>query len=205
MKLIAVTDDSHTVDELAFKIIQIKDVVDFVHIREKSKTSKQILFLLKLLEEGGVGKEKIVLNDRLDIAVLRQLTTIHLPGHGLPVKEVKRMFPDMQVGRSVHSLDEAIRVERDGADYVLYGHCFETNSKKGIAPNGIHFISNMKKELNIPVYAIGGITPARIEALQELRADGIAVMSGIFSANDPRQSALNFLKKCEEKINEKSL
>lgn len=195
MKLIAVTDDSHTVDELAFKIIQIKDVVDFVHIREKSKTPKQILFLLKLLKEGGVGKEKIVLNDRLDIAVLRQITNIHLPGHGLPVKEVKRMFPNMQVGRSVHSLEEAIRVEREGADYVLYGHCFNTNSKKGLAPNGIYTISKMKKELTIPVYAIGGITPERIEALQELSADGIAVMSGIFSVNDPKQSALNFLKK----------
>lgn len=195
MKLIAVTDDSHTVDELAFKIIQIKDVVDFVHIREKSKTPKQILFLLKLLKEGGVGKEKIVLNDRLDIAVLRQITNIHLPGHGLPVKEVKSMFPNMQVGRSVHSLEEAIRVEREGADYVLYGHCFNTNSKKGLAPNGIYTISKMKKELTIPVYAIGGITPERIEALQELSADGIAVMSGIFSVNDPKQSALNFLKK----------
>lgn len=205
MKLIAVTDDSHTVDELAFKIIQIKDVVDFVHIREKSKTPKQILILLKLLEEGGVKKGKIVLNDRLDIAVLRQITNIHLPGHGLPVKEVKSMFPNMQVGRSVHSLEEAIQAERDGADYVLYGHCFDTNSKKGLAPNGIYTISKMKKELTIPVYAIGGITPERIEALQELSADGIAVMSGIFSVNDPKQSALNFLKKCEGKLSEKSL
>ena len=205
MKLIAVTDDSHTVDELAFKIIQIKDVVDFIHIREKSKTPKQILFLLKLLEEGGVKKEKIVLNDRLDIAVLRQITNIHLPGHGLPVKEVKSKFQYMQVGRSVHSLEEAIQAERDGADYVLYGHCFETNSKKGLVPNGIHTISKMKKELTIPVYAIGGITPERIEALQALRADGIAVMSGIFSVNDSKQSALNFLKKCEGKLNEKSL
>lgn len=200
MKLIAVTDDSHFVADLACKIIQIKDVVDYVHIREKSKTPNQILSLLKLLEEGDVKKEKIVLNDRLDIALLRQIPNIHLPSQGLPVKEVKNQFPYLQVGRSVHTLDEAIQAEKDGADYVLYGHCFETNSKRGLAPNGINTISELKKELEIPVYAIGGITPTRVEVLQTVKADGIAVMSGIFSAKNVRESALNFLRgKCSEK------
>ena len=76
----------------------------------------------------------------MDIALLRQIPNIHLPSHGLPVKEVKNQFPYMQVGRSVHTLDEAIQAEKDGADYVLYGHCFETNSKRGLAPNGIDTI-----------------------------------------------------------------
>ena len=205
MKLIAVTDDSHSVADLACKIIQIKDVVDYVHIREKSKTPNQVLSLLKLLEEGDVKKEKIVLNDRLDIALLRQIPNIHLPSQGLPVKEVKSQFPYMQVGRSVHALDEAIQAEKDGADYVLYGHCFETNSKRGLAPNGINTISELKKELEIPVYAIGGITPTRVEVLQTLKADGIAVMSGIFSAKNVRESALNFLMKNGGKCSEKSL
>ena len=70
-------------------------------------------------------------------------------------------------------------------DYVLYGHCFETNSKKGKVPNGIQPIIDMKKELKIPVYAIGGITINKIKSLQQVKADGIAVMSGIFSAEDP--------------------
>ena len=83
MKLLAVTDDSHSVTELALKIIAIKDVVDYVHIREKSKTPKQLLSLLQLLEDGGVKKEQIVLNDRLDVALLGQIPNIHLPSHGL--------------------------------------------------------------------------------------------------------------------------
>lgn len=205
MKLLAVTDDSHSVTELAVKILQIKDVVDYVHIREKSKTPKQILLLLQLLEKGGMKKEKIVLNDRLDVAMLRQIPNIHLPSHGLCVSEVKSRFPYLRVGRSVHVLDEAIQAERDGAHYVLYGHCFETDSKKGLSPNGIDTISAMKKELSIPVYAIGGITPARVELLKGVGADGIAVMSGIFSANHPREAALQFLKKWEGEISETSL
>ena len=205
MKLLAITDDSHSLNDLASKIIQIKDVVDYIHIREKSKTPKQILFLLQLLEEEGVKKEKIVVNDRLDVALLKKIPNIHLPSYGLPIKAVKSQFPHMRVGRSVHSLEEAKQAEKEGSDYVLYGHCFETNSKKGLAPNGIEPLVEMKKELHIPVFAIGGITPDRVQILQEVKADGIAVMSGIFSANDPKKSAIQFLKKCEGKINEKSL
>lgn len=205
MKLLAITDDSHSLNDLASKIIQIKDVVDYIHIREKSKTPKQILFLLQLLEEEGVKKEKIVVNDRLDVALLKKIPNIHLPSYGLSIKAVKSQFPHMRVGRSVHTLEEAKQAEKEGSDYVLYGHCFETNSKKGLAPKGIEPLVEMKKELHIPVFAIGGITPDRVQILQEVKADGIAVMSGIFSANDPKKSAIQFLKKCEGKINEKSL
>ena len=66
------------------------------------------------------------------------IPNLHLPEQGFPVKKVKEHFPHLQIGRSVHSLETAKQAERDGVDYVLYGHCFETNSKKGKAPNGIN-------------------------------------------------------------------
>ncbi len=192
MKLIAVTDDLHSVSELASKIIRIKDVVDFVQIREKTKTVQEVISLLQLLEDGDVKKEKIIMNDRLDIALLMNIPNLHLPEHGLPVKRVKKNFSHLQIGRSVHSLEKAKEAERDGVDYVLYGHCFETNSKKGKVPNGIHPIIDMKMEVHIPVYAIGGITLNNINALQQVKADGIAVMSGIFSAKDPLVSTKQY-------------
>jgi thiazole tautomerase (transcriptional regulator TenI) len=192
VKLMAVTDDLHSVSELASMIIGIKDVVDFVQIREKTKTVQEIISLLEYLEAGGVKKEQIVMNNRLDIALLMNIPNLHLPEHGLPVKKVKEHFPHLWIGRSVHSLETAKEAERDGVDYVLYGHCFETNSKKGKIPNGIHPIIEMKKELHIPVYAIGGITIDRINALRQVKADGIAVMSGIFSAENPFASTRQF-------------
>lgn len=188
----AVTDDLHSVSELASMIIGIKDVVDFIQIREKTKTVQQIIALLESLEDGRVEKEKIIINDRLDLALLMNIPNLHLPEHGLPVKKVKEYFPHLRIGRSIHSLETAKKAERDGVDYVLYGHCFETNSKKGKAPNGIHPIIDMKKELHIPVYAIGGITIDRINALRQVNADGIAVMSGIFSAENPFASTKQF-------------
>ena len=71
MKLMAVTDDMQSsVRELALKIIEIKDRIDFIQIREKTKTAQEIITLIQYLEEGGVEKEKMILNDRLDIALL---------------------------------------------------------------------------------------------------------------------------------------
>jgi len=205
MKLIAVTDDSHTVDALTSIISSIQNMVDYVHIREKSKTAHEVLSLIQLLEQAGVNKEKLVIHDRLDIALLTQISNIHLPSHSLPIQKVRENFPHLRIGRSIHSLEEAKQAERDGADYVLYGHCFETDCKKGLTPNGIHTISNMKQALKIPVYAIGGITPNRVHALQQLKTDGIAVMSGIFSSPNPYASALDFSKLCKENSCENKL
>lgn len=196
----AVTDDLQSVRDLASTIIEIKDKIDTVQIREKTKTAQEVITLLQHLEEGGVEKDKIILNDRLDIALLMGITSVHLPEKGLPVKRIKQNFPHIRVGCSVHSYEGAKKAENDGADYVLYGHCFETNSKKGKAPNGIEPILKMKEELKIPVYAIGGITLEKIHTLQQVKADGIAVMSGIFSAEQPLSST----KQYYEAINHES-
>ncbi|MCQ6275033.1 thiamine phosphate synthase [Bacillus sp. V3B] len=192
MKLMAVTDNLHSVSDLASMIIRIKDIVDFVQIREKTKSVQEMILLLEQLKDAGVKKEKIIINDRLDLALLMNIPNLHLPEHGLPVRKVKEHFPHLRIGRSVHSLDKAKEAERDGVDYVVFGHCFETNSKKGKSPNGIDPIGEMKKELQIPVYAIGGISVDKIGALRQVKADGIAIMSGIFSAKEPVASTKQF-------------
>jgi len=200
LKLIAVTNNMYPVHDLASKIIQIHDVVDFVHIREKSKSSSELLTLLNLLRDNKVPMNKIVMNDRLDVALLTNLINIHLPTHGHPVKLVKEQYPTMNVGRSVHSVEEAISSEKNLANYVIYGHCFETNCKKGLRPNGIDQLTEIKKVLTIPVYAIGGIAPDHLPILKECQVDGIAVMSGIFSSENPRDAALKYMERCTSNL-----
>lgn len=198
MKLIAVTDNSHSVPELAKKICAIHHCVDYIHLREKSKAACDVLSLIKILILNGVEKEKIVIHDRLDIALLTALPNIHLPSHSLPVKEVRKNFPHLRIGCSVHSLTEAKQAEADGADYVLYGHCFETNCKTGLKPNGIATLLDIKKQIQLPVFAIGGITLDRVQMLNEMKMDGVAVMSGIFSSPMFEETACMYQKKCKE-------
>lgn len=192
MKLMAVTDDCQSILQLAQKIIHIQPIVDFIQIREKTKTVKEVMTLLEYLDEGGVPKEKIIVNSRLDIALCSDVQTVHLPESGLPVQQVKERFPHLTIGKSVHDYEGAKKAERQGADYVLYGHCFETNSKKGKVPNGLIPIIEMKRKLKIPVFAIGGIHVSRVQALRDVKADGIAVMSAIFSAQQPFVEAREF-------------
>ncbi|MEH7380188.1 thiamine phosphate synthase [Bacillus sp. JJ1533] len=196
MKLIAVTDDQHTVEALAEKITTIKDVIDFVQIREKTKSVRELLTLIESLLINGVEKEKIIINDRLDVALCMGIPTVHLPEHGLPIQMIKQRYPHIRVGCSVHSFEKATEAEIHGADYVLYGHCFETSSKQGLPPNGIEPILHMKEEMKIPVYAIGGITLENIQSIKLVEADGIALMSSIFNADNP----LLITKKLNEAI-----
>ena len=88
VKLMAVTDDRQSILQLAQKIIYIQHSVDFIQIREKTKSVKEVLTLLEYLDEGGVPREKIIVNDRLDIALCCGIQTIHLPERGLPVQRV---------------------------------------------------------------------------------------------------------------------
>ena len=73
----AVTDDRQSILQLAQKIIHIHHSVDFIQIREKTKTVKEVLMLLEYLDEAGVPKDKIIVNDRLDIALCSGIQTVH--------------------------------------------------------------------------------------------------------------------------------
>ncbi|WP_246141116.1 thiamine phosphate synthase [Bacillus marasmi] len=195
MKILAVTNDQYPVPELAKMIASIQSYVDYIHIREKSKTAGEIATLLTFLQQANVDFRKIVLNDRLDLALLFGINNVHLPGHGLPVQLVKQAFPQLTVGCSVHSLEEAQMVEQAGADYVLYGNCYETTCKPGKPANGLKLLSEIAQTLKIPVYGIGGITQENVGLVSAAGAKGIAMMSGIFAAKDPVKDARNFYDK----------
>lgn len=199
LKLLAVTNDFLSVPKLARSILEISNYVDYVHIREKSKSISDIRSLLSLLE-GKIDRKKLVIHDLLNLALLYEIPSIHLSSMGLPVKKVREENPALRIGRSVHSLEEAKQAELDGADYVLYGHLFETNSKKGMPPRGLAELTMIKSVLDIPVYGIGGISPNHLKAIRETDIDGVAVMSGIFSAQSPIEAAAIYFEQCKEEM-----
>ncbi|QBK24682.1 thiazole tautomerase TenI [Ureibacillus thermophilus] len=193
MELHAITDGKKESRELKEIIISISPVVDYIHIREKNKPPGEIVALIEELLNAGVPKEKLVINDRLDIALLTGIPNVHLPGNGLPAEKVKTAYPHMKVGVSIHSIEKAKNAEKSGADYCFFGHIFETDSKKGMAGRGTDALGEIVEQVKIPVIAIGGITPDNAVKVLEKKVQGIAVMSYIFSANQPKEAA-TFLK-----------
>lgn len=185
LEIHVITDNKQTVAELAKRIVLIHEEVDYVHIREKSKSTAEIMEILSIVNKNGVPKSKLVINDRMDVALLNQIPNVHLPGHGFSIENVKKFDSSIRVGRSVHSLQEAIDCEQAGADYLMFGHIFETSSKMKVTPRGVQQLSDICRRVDIPVIAIGGIVPETIHELVGIEISGIAVMSYVMASKKP--------------------
>lgn len=189
-----ISDGKHSLEAFAEIAGEVEPFADKFHLREKHRTSRELYEGVELLCNEGVPIHKIVINDRVDVAWTYK-TGVHLAFHSLPVHVVKTHFQEMLIGCSVHSPEEAAEAAKQGADYILFGHIFETDSKKRVPPRGTGSLEALKKAVEIPVLAIGGIKPEKVPEVLEAGADGIAVMSGILQAKDPAEAAKLFSKK----------
>lgn len=163
----------------------LRSHLSYVHLREKLRTARELFDTIRELEQVGIAPERIIINDRVDVAYAAGVGGVQLSYHSLGANEVKRAFPTLRIGCSVHSIAEAQQAEHDGADYVLFGHIFPSFSKPGVPEKGVHGLSEICASIQIPVIAIGGITPDNIGLLANTPIQGIAVISGIMDALDP--------------------
>ena len=163
----------------------VHSYVDYIHIREKHRSAKEISMIVEKLLEANVPTQKIIVNDRVDVAVVYDVGGVQLAHHSLAPKRIKEKFPFLRVGRSVHTLEEAKQAEDEGADYVVFGHIYETNCKEGLKPRGLSSLQQLASYICIPIVAIGGIKPYHVRDVFMAGAKGIAVMSTVFDADDP--------------------
>jgi thiazole tautomerase (transcriptional regulator TenI) len=171
--------------QLAHIAGQIHPYIDAIHIREKAKTAKEIHEMVNLLLDHNVPLTKIIINDRIDVALASKVGGVQLAYHSLPVDIVKEQFTSLRVGSSVHSIEEVQTAQELGADYVIFGHVFPTLSKPRLESKGLNQLELIAHHVSIPVIAIGGIKPTNIKEVIEAGAQGIAVMSGVLDSEDP--------------------
>jgi thiazole tautomerase (transcriptional regulator TenI) len=174
--------------------VKIAKEVDFIHIREREKSARELYEGVKLLIERGISPTKLVINDRIDVALLTDVTRVQLGYRSADAQAVKEKFPALHVGCSVHSLEEALELQEKGADSVMYGHLFPTRSKEGVPPRGLEEVAEIASQLSIPVTAIGGIVPDNIAQVLQTGVTGVAVMSGIVEAGNPFQRVQDYLR-----------
>jgi thiazole tautomerase (transcriptional regulator TenI) len=166
---------------------------DYFHIREKHRTARECMDWVEALA-AVIPPERIVVNDRVDVAAASGCGGAHLAYHSLSPAEARRVLtPIQRIGRSVHSLDEAKRAEAEGADYLFYGHVFASGSKPGLTPRGTLELEQIVKAVHIPVIAIGGIRPDNVAQVLDTGCAGIAVLSGITEADDPGRATRAYL------------
>ena len=153
--------------------------VDLIQIREKDLATRELIELTRQAMESARGTAaRIVVNDRLDIALATGAAGVHLGRESLPASEVRRMAPaDLLVGVSCHSLEEVREAESAGADYVLLGPIFATPSKLRYGPPlGVEKLREAARQVRIPILALGGIT---VERARDCRAAGAAGIAAI--------------------------
>jgi thiamine-phosphate pyrophosphorylase len=165
--------------------------VTLVQLREKTLSGKDFFFFAKeahtLTSRYNVP---LIINDRLDIALVVGAEGVHLGQDDLPPAEARRIAgKDFIIGVSSHSLEQAIIAEQDGADYLGCGAMFPTGTKAGAGVIGPESLAMIAKAVKIPVVGIGGICPANAAEVMAAGAAGIAVISALLSQDDVRGAA----------------
>jgi len=165
--------------------------VDVVQLRERDMTSREIYDLARKLKEAIKGTSaRLLINDRVDIAVAVDADGVHLGQNGLPVETVRRIIGHgMVIGVSTHDLEEAKRAESEGADYVLFSPVFPTRCKPEAVPKGTGALRELQSNIGIPVVALGGINPSTLVEVVRAGITNAAVMSFILTSENPKNAA----------------
>ena len=154
--------------------------VPLVQIREKSLHARVLYELVARAAEITRGsKTRLLVNDRSDIARAAGADGVHLTTQSLPAEVVRNIFgAEFLIGVSTHSLDEARAARAGGADFVVFGPVFETESKRAYGkPQGLDKLAEVARELGeFPVVAIGGITLDNVDECFQAGARGIAAI-----------------------------
>ena len=170
--------------------------VDLVQIREPDLSDRALCDLVRRAVDGTRETHtRIIVNDRVDIALAAGAAGVHLKSDSMPAERVRDVAPPgWLVGRSVHGLDEASQVTASGAlDYVVLGAVFETLSKPGGHPLGLDVLRHSIESIPVPVLAIGGITIHRVPAVAACGAAGLAAIGMFAEAADRRPEGFGIL------------
>jgi len=184
--------------------LALKGGVRAVQLREKDLPVRELLSLARELR--GITREfgaKLFINDRVDVAVAVDADGVHLGGQSMPASAVRKIFGrHMLIGVSTHDLDEAKRAETEGADFITFGPVFATPSKmKFGAPVGVESLIDVKKQVNLPIFGLGGVNGGNIWQILGAGADGIAMISAILSADDIQRAAEEMNRRIGEAAN----
>jgi thiamine-phosphate pyrophosphorylase len=160
--------------------------VDLIQIREKDLGTRPLVELVRATVECARGTAtRVVVNDRLDVALAVGLCGVHLGTRSVPAQAVRRSVPDgFLIGVSCHSLEEATAAESAGADYVVLGPIFATPSKLAYGlPLGLDKLREVAARVQIPLLALGGIGVPCLKPCLAAGATGIAGISLFQNSN----------------------
>ena len=164
----------------------IRGGAKIIQLREKELAARDLyrmaLAFRKITADAGM---LLIINDRIDIALAVDADGVHLGQEDLPLSAARRIAPELLIGISTHSREEALKAQGEGADYVNIGPIFPTRTKEGVTRFlGPEAIPGIAAGLEIPFTVMGGIGGANIEEVLAQGARRVAVVTAVTMADD---------------------
>ena len=170
-------------EDMTLKVLRAG--LKWVQYRDKEKSRREIyeeaIRLRKLTKDFNAV---LIVNDYADIALAVGADGVHLGQDDLPIRETRKIMGSNKIiGISTHSLEQAKEAEKEGADYIGFGPVFHTVTKDAGRPKGTDMLQEIKRHVQIPVIAIGGINLENIKLVLDTGVDAVAVASAILSGD----------------------
>jgi thiamine-phosphate pyrophosphorylase len=198
--LYLVTDRKQTGGRDLLRVLEqaLDGGVRAVQLREKDLSGRELFLLAERSHKlCQAYRTALFINDRVDVALAVDAAGVQLGKPSIPVATARALLGSQKlVGVSTHTLEEAKDAERSGADFILFGPVYFTASKAVYgSPQGLSALKTIVDNISLPVYAIGGITLENIEAAKNTGVRGVALISAIVSAPNPKEAAEIMLRR----------
>lgn len=202
MLLYAVTDSRWKGDRTLLNQIEdaLKGGVTIVQLREKDLSPEEFFEeakeAAKLCHKYGV---KLIINDNVDIALRSGADGVHVGQSDMPAAKAREILgDDFIIGTSARTVEAALEAQRQGADYLGVGACFDTSTKNDAKTIGVETLKSISDAVDIPIVGIGGITKDNMIELKGSGISGFALVSAIFKAENIEKECIELKKIAEE-------
>jgi thiamine-phosphate pyrophosphorylase len=174
---------------------------DVIQLRDKLCGCRELCQIGRAIRTITIKTGTVfIVNDRLDVALACGADGVHLGQDDMRVDAARQIAPPgFIIGISVGTVDEAVRAEQQGADYIAVSPIFSTDSKKDAGHGrGLDALSEIRRSVSVPVIAIGGINPDNIHEVIGAGADGVAVISAVVGSRNITAAARNLSERVSE-------
>jgi len=165
--------------------LAVKAGVKIIQLRDKRGSAGKIMAFAGKTRRYWKGRSLFIVNDRVDVALACGADGVHLGRDDIPLGEARKLAgPRLIIGASCQTLAHLRQAQQEGADYIGFGSVFRTRTKPQRRPMDLALLASAAKAARIPLFAIGGITPANAVKVVEAGASRIAVTRSILLARD---------------------
>ena len=179
--------DQYDPQQTILKSLLEKDLLDIVQLRAKGLGVVEFIRwaepIVDILNEANID---VIINDFPEIMEELETIGVHVGQDDTTVEDIRKSFGRAYlVGATARSTEAAFKATQQGADYLGVGTIFDTTTKQGLTAKGPEFIQKIREVSPLPIYAIGGIDSSNAQQVKDAGADGVAVASNLFKAENP--------------------